>query len=364
MRKSVYKDILDFLILVHGGHVEGNFLRRLQLLTSLIHGCVTNKNCTLEALSEPNEDYGPTKKDSSLVQTKRWLSNKWVDFNLFYLPFAQYLIEKASKRGELLFVVDGSQVGSSHTCLIVSIIVKGFSIPVAWVVKKGEKGHFSEDTHLELMKMFHQIVPPSCRVVLLGDGEFDGIRLTSWCNEQNWEFAMRTASNRNIDCGGEIAPFNTIAADNNHSVVFIPDAILGANGVFWHEKGYKDPIYLITNMELAEMACKYYKKRFKIESMFKQLKSKGFQLHKTQLQSAEKISNLIIVVAIAFCFTYCLGYFLKKIVSIDKLLPFVRKCKIKSMGYILLAQKIIQSAFQFALDFFSHISKNFDWVFT
>ncbi|MEZ4987418.1 MAG: hypothetical protein R2795_20630 [Saprospiraceae bacterium] len=51
-----------------------------------------------------------------------------------------------------------------------------------------------------------------------------------------------------------------------------------SHAILWKDRGFNDPIPLLTNMDLGEMACRYYKRRFKIETMFKQLKSAGFQL--------------------------------------------------------------------------------------
>ena len=33
-------------------------------------------------------------------------------------------------------------------------------------------------------------------------------------------------------------------------------------------KGYQEPLYLVSNMEAAEEACRYYQKRFRIETCF------------------------------------------------------------------------------------------------
>jgi hypothetical protein len=363
MRKSVYKGILDFLIEVHGKACEGNHLRRLHLFASLVHGCVKSKQCTMEGLSQPCESYLASKKNSLLQQTKRMLGNKWVDWELFFLPFAIHVLHKAAQKGELVFVVDGSQTGKGHTALMISVLIRGFSIPIAWVVKAGEKGHFPEQMHLDLLQMLLPAVPPSCRVVLLGDGEFDGQRLRDWCAHNRWEFVLRTACDRQIDCGGELARIDSLSPAKGHCTVFVPDALNGANAVYWHEKRFKDPIFLLTNMEVGNMACRYYKKRFKIETMFKHLKSKGFQLHKTQLQCAIKISNLIMVAAMAFIFTFCFGCFLKFKTPSDDLEKFVRKDKLNKIGFIILAQTCWNDDFQLALLFFSDLSKNFDWVF-
>lgn len=57
---------------------------------------------------------------------------------------------------------------------MLSVLCKGFAIQVAWVVKKGGKGPFLKEIHLDLLKMIAPICPPECKIVLLGDGEFDG----------------------------------------------------------------------------------------------------------------------------------------------------------------------------------------------
>jgi hypothetical protein len=60
----------------------------------------------------------------------------------------------------------------------------------------------------------------------------------------------------------------------------------------------------------SDMACCYYKKRFKIELLFKQMKSAGFNVHKSKIEGAHRVANLIIVVALAFLITFCVGLYL------------------------------------------------------
>lgn len=59
-------------------------------------------------------------------------------------------------------------------------------------------------------------------------------------------------------------------------VIFVENGCNVSYVIFWRGKGFKDFIFLLINMEVGEMACKYYKKWFKIEILFKQLKFVGF----------------------------------------------------------------------------------------
>ena len=362
MRQSAHKDILKFLHGVIPGGSQGQFSRRICLMSCLIQACVHNGHCRLESLSESTEAYQAQKKSSLLQQSKRWLSNKWTDWQGFFLPFARHFLQSLASKGELVFIIDGSQTGHANTTLMVSVLCRGFAIPVAWVVKKGEKGHFPEEMHLDLLRMIAPICPSECHIVLLGDGEFDGQALCQWCVDKAWTFVVRTSSDRIIDFGGETARFDSIRT--TRTICFIQDALPLANAVFWHAKGYQKPLFLLTNLELGHEACHYYKRRFKIETLFKHLKSAGFYLHKTRLKCPKKIANLIIVVAFSFIFSFCIGVFIKENVPGKTLETMVRKDRLKKIGPIAIAQLAIKANSPCALIFFSEFSKNFNAVFT
>ena len=364
MRQSAHKDILKFLQRVIPGGSQGQLSRRICLMACLIEACVRNGHCRLESLSEPTQAYRARRKSSLLQQTKRWLSNKWTDWQTFYLPFVRHFLQGLAAKGEIVFVIDGSQTGSANTTLMLSVLCRGFAIPVAWVIKKGEKGHFPEEMHIELLKMVAQVGLPNgeCRIVLLGDGEFDGQGLQQWCCDNHWSFVVRTSSDRLIDFDGEVARFDSMRT--TRSICFIPGALPLANAVYWRGKGHAKPLLLLTNLELGYEACHYYKRRFKIETLFKHLKSAGFYLHKTRLRCPEKLANLIIVVAFSFVFSFCMGLFIKHNIHGKTLETMVRKDRLEKIAPITIAQIAIKLDAVCTLIFFSELSKNFQWVFS
>jgi hypothetical protein len=46
--------------------------------------------------------------------------------------------------------------------------------------------------------------------------------------------------------------------------------------VVWWRKDHQEPLYLISNMDLKEEVCRYYQKRFKIETFFSDQKAEVF----------------------------------------------------------------------------------------
>jgi len=275
----------------------------------------------------------------------------------------QQMLLGLSKKGELILVIDGSQTAGDCVTLMLSVIWRGYVIPLAWLSRKVGKGHFPEEMHVDLVVLAQTIMPPGCRAVLLGDGEFDGLKLRRACKSFKWEFVLRTSVDRKVDCGGDLAQLGSLSPPPGSEIVFLEDACDGDNAIYWLGKGHKDPIPLLTNMDLGEMACHYYRKRFKIETLFKQLKSAGFRLHKSKVEGAHRVKNLLIVVAFAFIFTFCMGILLKNEPPAT-IAKFARKDRLDLMRPITLAQKCISRAIKIAKLIFSNFSKNWEMIFT
>src|SRR5690348_13877649 len=79
--------------------------------------------------------------------------------------------------------------------LVMSVVYAGRSLPIAWLVVEGNKGHLGQDLHLQLVNQVRGLIPEGVRVVFLGDGEFDGTWLQSTVRELGWQWVVRTACN-------------------------------------------------------------------------------------------------------------------------------------------------------------------------
>jgi hypothetical protein len=385
---SQYKVTHNFLTKSYrqrfGRAPQGQSLHRINILCGMLSSCIETKSSTIEGLSNYSivrhrkDDETIVKSDKEdlfeghilesdkdietrKAQTKRWLSSKWTDWETFYAPYIYVMLNQIASKGELILTIDGSETAGDCVTLMLSVIWRGYAIPLVWLTREMKKGHFPEQWHCDLIEsaeFFLQTLTTPCRKVLLGDGEFDGTTLRKMCKSFNWEFVLRTARDRQIDCGcGETARIDRLY-NLNEDIVFVEDACEGDNAILWHNSKYDDPIPLLTNMDLGEMACCYYKKRFKIELLFKQMKSAGFNVHKSKIEGAHRVANLIIVVALAFLITFCVGLCL--IAQPDEVLKkFIRPDKINTFLPTTVALKCFKHKFSLFINFLSLISNNF-----
>jgi len=308
--RRVYRTIRTAIRQLYPTEPKGNFARNLNTLTALIAGIVQAKSCQLPAIAGHAPDMA--KPDSRVKRYSRWIYNKRVKYELYFLPFVRPILASLAKIRPLVLVMDGSEVGHHCMALMVSVIYQKRALPVAWTVVSGSKGHLSEAIHLKLLEQLKTVMPADHPAIFLGDGEFDGIELQAALQALGWSYACRTAKNVQLYEAGELFSFADLMLSPGDcleipAVQFTRQAYGPVMVIGWWKKGFKDPIYLVTNFELVEEACYWYSKRFQIETFFSDQKSRGFNLHKSHLFDPVRLARLMLATCLAYIWMIYLG---------------------------------------------------------
>ena len=289
---------------------KGRVAHSLNTLSWMICGIVQSGQTQLPAIASRMPE---CQRESRVKQLSRFLKNDHVEERCSYLPFAKQLLRVLSKRlPRLTLVIDGSQVGRGCRALMVSVVFQGRTLPLAYHVESGPKGHFGEAEHVKLIEAVKRLVPEGMPVVVLGDGEFDGVGLLAKVKSFGWDFVCRTAKNSLLSIDGERGPFAQVGVQPGEVIplfhAYFTAARYGPVGAVaaWRD-GCKEPIYLVTNLGTAEEALRYYAARFRIETLFSDQKSRGFHLHKSHLSDPKRIARLMIACCLAYVWLVFLG---------------------------------------------------------
>jgi hypothetical protein len=280
-------------------------------LAALISGIVGSKSTQLPhiAAKVPNG----SQPESRVKRFARWCDNAHILEEIYFLPYAEVLLRHLALQ-TLVLIMDGSGVGRGCTALMIHVVYKGRALPLAWRVRQAPKGHFPEELHIALVDLISGLLPVGAQVVLLGDGEFDGIRLQQTLQQAGWSYACRTATSTVATWAGEtfrldalgscLKPGRLIELKEVHCTreAYGPIMVLCC----W-AKGYQEPLYLVRNMATAEEACRLYEKRFRIETFFSDQKSRGFHIHKSHISDVQRLSRLLIAACLAYIWVVYLG---------------------------------------------------------
>jgi len=211
-------------------------------------------------------------------------------------------------------MIDSTKIGGACICLMVSVYYKSRALPLAWVVYKGKKGHSSQQTQLELFQTVKTLLPPTSQVILLGDGEFDGSEVITWFRtDTTWQYVCRTDQTNLIGSQEQWLALNQLPLTPGEEgflreVLFTQANQVGPVNILivWNA-AKKCHWFFVTNFDTQAEAQKWYRKRFTTETLFSDLKGRGFHLDKTSLWIPERVSRLVMVAAMAYVFMVLLG---------------------------------------------------------
>lgn len=304
-----YRAIKHALVQLHPSEPSGRLVQSLSVLAMFINGIVASKSTHTRDVARKT----PTgaKVTSREKQLSRWYQNKRVTYEQYMLPFVRELLAGLASQ-TLVLAIDGSEVGRNCVTLMVSLIYQKRAIPLLWVVRAGSKGHFPADIHIDLLTALQELLPVGASVVLLGDGEFDSIELQTFLQAAGWDYVCRTAKNTQVCLDGEWTSLDECELWPGsrlplYDVLFTRQAYGPVLVILWWQKGYQEPVYLVTNLPVMEEACLWYRKRMRIETFFSDQKSRGFHLHKSHISDPQRLARLMIAACFAYIWIIYLG---------------------------------------------------------
>jgi hypothetical protein len=243
------------------------------------------------------------------------MKNGMVSQEIYFLPFAQGILS-ALAHAPLVMVMDGTVVGRDCMALVIAVVYRQRALPIAWLLEKKKKGHFCEKQHVRLVKRVNALIPKGARVILLGDGEFDGVGLQRVVSHWHWDYILRTVETTALRHEDHGFSFRDIRAHVEPGEMFVvPEACFSrrasgpVSGITWWRRDCKEPIHLVTNLRCPDEACLFYQKRFKIETCFSDQKGRGFNLQKSHLSCFERLNRLLMAAFLAYYFVIALGGF-------------------------------------------------------
>lgn len=285
---------------LHKPHIKG-----LADLTASMLACRSvNTSDLLSVLPRHTKD-----ADSRYRYINRWLKNPLIDPLSVMRGFVPEVLSMAASGGKtVVLAMDQSKISDGFECLMVSLRIGERAIPVAWKVKRTQGGiGFAEQK--PLLDAAASMVPEGVCVLLAADRFYGTASMIRWCQEQGWKYRIRLKRDLILlHEGGEITTGDAAKA----GIAALTNARLNESGVvthigILHEEGHKEPWIIAMDEPPSKGRVLDYSMRWAIEPMFSDFKSRGFAITKTQLQHAERIERLILVVTMAYYWAVSTG---------------------------------------------------------
>lgn len=281
---------------------------RRQGLANLV-GCMLSErtaNLMVLAAALPR----PIKHNEKRYQyISRFLASDEVDVASVMASYGLQLCKKLTACGEqLILMLDQSKVGNGLEMLMVSISMGGRALPLLWLVKE-TKGAIGFLEQKQLLEKVYKILPCEFSILLMADRFYGTSSLVEWCQNHQWSYRIRLKGNLIFQHqGGEITGRDAAAL----GVKVINGACFNATEVktnigILQDPDYDEPWLIAMDCPASEYKTRDYGMRWPIEAMFSDFKSRGFGITETQLEHADRIERLILVMALAMYWSTSAG---------------------------------------------------------
>ena len=218
-----------------------------------------------------------------------------------------------SSNEPLMILMDRSMINDTLNLLWISVGFGGRALPLGWVLVPHD-GNSDLALQQELLRWLKEILPAEAKAVIVADREFHSIRLAEWLEkEMNLEYALRIKAGTYIELDGERLKISEIAVKGESfglkGVKITKDEkVTYRTNLTVHWAADEEEAWVLaTKLELTESVATYAK-RFWIEEMFSDHKSRGLNLEKTRLTDSERIQRLLIAVTLAYLWLMEIGF--------------------------------------------------------
>lgn len=302
-------------------HLDMN-LARVKTLSMMILALLEGRDIRLSVLSR-YFILTRAKADSSFKRMQRFIREVSIPQDRIARIVLAVMGFGEKEKLTLIFDRTNWKFGKTHiNFLFLTVAHKGISIPIFWKVLRDKKqGNSSYLDRIELMERFIKVFGASHIECILGDREFVGKCWIMWVRRMRLPYLMRLPEISTYITNGQGLPvkagdlFRGLRKGGQRSIGYCQIGIV---------EPYKSEVTVLRIMdnelvvllhsERLENPPAKYLERWQIETMFRAFKTSGFNLESTHVSEPNRLSQLMGVLVLAFCFAYRAG----KIVSAKK----------------------------------------------
>ena len=332
------------LISVLQGHFKGKInLARVKLICLFITALCKTKTINYDRLASAFD----TKADK--LSSYRRIQRFMCQFDFSTEIVSRLIFSILPIKNNLILVIDRTnwKFGEKNiNILMLGVSYKNVAFPLMFkMLDKRGNSHIKE--RIELIKQYINWFGKDSIDCILADREFVGGKWLEFLNEEQIRYYIRIRNNFKIfsyQKNKEIPAFwlfnNLKVREFYHypKIVEMHGQRCYLSGKKTIDRDGKMEFLILVSFNKPEQSMEYYKQRWQIETLFRGLKSSGFNIEDTHVTDLERLTKLFSLTMIAFVWCYKIGDFIDE---------NSQKIRIKKHG-----RKAI-SVFKYGLDYLS-----------
>ncbi len=275
--------------------------------------------CKVKSVNYSKLSVGFDSKASTLSCFRR-IQRFMAESSLSMEMVAKFIFELLPEKSALTLVMDRTnwKFGQKNiNILMLGVSYRNVAFPLMFTMLD-KRGNSNEEERIALVKRFIQWFGRERIDCLLADREFVGQHWIGFLNENGIRYHIRIRNNFKVYCfkkNRKVTAFHWFHHLKINQCCHYPK-IVRMHGELCYLSGVKTvrngniEYLIIVSYNKPEEALEYYRERWQIETLFKALKSSGFNIEDTHVTQLDRVEKLFMLTMIAFVWCYKIGDFI------------------------------------------------------
>ena len=279
---------------------------RLETLTIMLIGLANGRTVNLAHLA--SQFPGTALHASNYRRLQRFFQHVRLDGDVVARLSVRLLDLKGPKR--LALDRTNWKLGKTNiNFLVLAIVTRRFKVPLMWSLL-GDSGNSSTWERKKLIRRYLRVFGVSSIEALLADREFIGAEWLGFLAENNVPFVVRLRENMYIHTeDGDRVQLRSLLCKRSKGqwkgwlagMAHTPKTLFRFQGK--RIKG-GELLWVATNIDAPKNPLTLYRKRWGIECLFADAKTRGFNIEDTHITDPGKRATLLAIVALAMTWAY------------------------------------------------------------
>ena len=287
--------------------------RRLALLVT---GLLLARHTALPRVAAQLRQVTPTAQTDSIERRLRRIlaQTDWKTSSIFAGVARESL--RWLPPGRCFLLLDDTEKTDECTLTTLALAYGGRALPLAWCRWSGKlHGAYWQQVD-QLLDQAQRVLPPQVQPVVLADQGLASPMLINLIRQHGWDFLLRVQGNTTLRTTrsrsaprrhlGDLVTQPGAPGITLDGWVFYGRPIWAHTAAVWRA-GYQDKWLLVSNLDLGLGLAKLYAQRMKVEALFRDAKSGGFEWELSRILRPDRAQRLLLGLMLAVLCAVLLG---------------------------------------------------------
>jgi hypothetical protein len=292
-----HEQVKDFFSKLHG--------HQSKVLAMFVLGAIKAESIVIQRVAEALLGESKAKASSIERRLERFLSNEGIETEKTWNELLEHVMPYF-RRGPMRLVIDLTPYEEHAQVIYIGILQHSRVLPLVWKVMPGQE---SWDQGLWdcidqlLTRLAPHIGKTEC--TLIGDSAFGCSAMVALCEKYGWHYLFRICAQHTCEHwapDGRLLPTCPVSDLVNEPgkrfygrVRLWQEQQIETNLSAYWDKHEEEPLLLISDLPAARKRITEYRLRWRVESTFQDLKSRGWDWEESHVRRLDRVDRMLLV---------------------------------------------------------------------